>query len=87
MESTKFVEPPKIFEPPKLETGKLLESAKLLEPVKLLEPTDINLSSLLPQITPNYRPMNLPVDTYTLKQKQVAEDEALSYVISSKNQR
>ncbi|XP_050297213.1 transcription elongation factor B polypeptide 3 [Anthonomus grandis grandis] len=50
-----------------------------------LEPLDINLSSLLPSITPNYRPLNAPLDGQN--RKLWTDDEALSRVISAKHQR
>lgn len=47
---------------------------------------DINLSSLLPTITPNYRPLGIDVGLSS-KLKNMTDEEALSVVISSKNQR
>ncbi|XP_030756800.1 transcription elongation factor B polypeptide 3 isoform X1 [Sitophilus oryzae] len=51
-----------------------------------LEPLDINISSLLPSITPNnYRPVSFPIDTQP--KKFLSQDEALNHVISAKHQR
>jgi len=57
----------------------------LLKSPEELEPLNINdLSSLLPSITPNYRPLGLPVDH---PRKGWSDEEALSRVISAKHQR
>ncbi|KAK9879041.1 hypothetical protein WA026_003847 [Henosepilachna vigintioctopunctata] len=50
-----------------------------------LENLDINISSLLPLITPHYRPLGLPVDDQP--KKMLTDDEALSRVMMNKNQR
>lgn len=64
------------FQPPSL----------LKEPPKL-EQLDINISSLLPAITPNYRPLGNLTDNIHQRSKVLLDDEALSKVMSSKNQR
>ncbi|XP_018323300.1 transcription elongation factor B polypeptide 3 [Agrilus planipennis] len=61
-------------------TPPLISSAKL-------EPLDINLSSLLPEITPHYRPLGNTTDIQSLKMKKIADYEALSAGITSKTQR
>ncbi|XP_066246204.1 transcription elongation factor B polypeptide 3 [Euwallacea similis] len=58
----------------------LLKDSNNLEPL-----VDINISSLLPSITPNYRPLGLPVDGPN--KKLWMDDEALSRVITAKHQR
>ncbi|EFA12997.1 transcription elongation factor B polypeptide 3 [Tribolium castaneum] len=52
-----------------------------------LDPIDLNISSLLPPITPNYRPLGnlLPSDSH--HKKFMSESEALTSIITSKNQR
>ncbi|KAJ8957481.1 hypothetical protein NQ314_006540 [Rhamnusium bicolor] len=49
------------------------------------EPLNLNISGLLPEITPNYRPVGFPVDMHP--KKLLTQDEALSQVISNKNMR
>lgn len=49
---------------------------------------DINVGSLLPSITPNYRPVVNPFpDNGNHKTKMMNDDEALSLVMSQKNMR
>lgn len=57
--------------------------------MKKLEPVDMDLSSLLPEITPNYRPLGsyLENSISQTRNKATADYEALSAVISSRNQR
>lgn len=50
-----------------------------------MEPVNINLSSLLPEISPNYRPVGFPLDNQS--KKIITEDEALSKVMANKNMR
>lgn len=49
-----------------------------------LEPINLNISSLLPEITPNYKPIALPIDQ---PKRLISEDEALSRVMANKNLR
>lgn len=63
----------------------LIAQPDLLKEAKL-EPLDINLSSLLPPITPNYKPLGFPVADSPQK-RVLTDDEALSRVMSNKNQR
>lgn len=44
----------------------------------------MDISSLLPEITPNYRPVGLPIDQ---PRRFISEDEALSRVMTNKNLR
>lgn len=62
------------------------EVPKLLKDPGELEPLDINMSSLLPTITPNYRPLGVVLDNNQPK-KMWTDDEALSHVITAKHQR
>ncbi|GJQ74769.1 EloA [Trypoxylus dichotomus] len=49
---------------------------------------DINIASLLPPITPNYRPISNPFfDNGSTRNKVMNDDEALSLVMSQKNMR
>ncbi|KAL1505226.1 hypothetical protein ABEB36_004838 [Hypothenemus hampei] len=50
-----------------------------------LEPLDINISGLLPSITPNYKPISMPLDNFN--RRLLSEDETLTRVISAKHQR
>ncbi|KAJ9574661.1 hypothetical protein L9F63_008193 [Diploptera punctata] len=55
-----------------------------------LEPLDVDLDATLPPITPNYKPLphyNLLDSPPHRKVKQLSEEEALSRVMSTKNQR
>ncbi|CAH1964649.1 unnamed protein product [Acanthoscelides obtectus] len=52
-----------------------------------LEPLNINMSSLLPEITPNYKPLGLPVDIQQKRFERMTDDEALSRVMTNKNYR
>lgn len=52
-----------------------------------LDPIDINLSSLLPAITPNYRPLGNLLHSDIQPKKIMSESEALQNIITSKNQR
>ncbi|KAG5895381.1 hypothetical protein JTB14_029604 [Gonioctena quinquepunctata] len=52
---------------------------------KELEPLNINISSLLPEITPNYRPLGVSLDSQP--KRVITDDEALSRVMSNRNQR
>ncbi|XP_066149502.1 transcription elongation factor B polypeptide 3-like [Euwallacea fornicatus] len=73
---------------PSKSNNKLLQAnvPPLLKDSNNLEPlVDINISSLLPSITPNYRPLGLPVDGPN--KKLWMDDEALSRVITAKHQR
>ncbi|KAJ8944078.1 hypothetical protein NQ318_005988 [Aromia moschata] len=47
------------------------------------EPLNINISSLLPEITPHYKPLGLPVESQP--RRILTPDEALSQAISNKN--
>lgn len=49
------------------------------------EPLNICLSNLLPEITPNYKPTPIILDSQL--KKVYNDDEALSRVMSNKNQR
>lgn len=61
--------------------------ALLSNPPKF-EPLEINISSLLPAITPNYRPVaNNPLLNENPRHKALTEYETLSNVITSKNAR
>jgi transcription elongation factor B polypeptide 3 len=60
---------------------------KLLKEVSLEPPTDLNLSSLLPAITPNYRPLGNLLNSDSQPKKSLSEYEALSNIMTSKNQR
>lgn len=52
---------------------------------KKLPPLDISVANLLPEITPNYRPLgNFPLDNGPSKLKTAAEDEALIAIMNSK---
>ncbi|KAI4457704.1 transcription elongation factor b polypeptide 3 [Holotrichia oblita] len=49
---------------------------------------DINISSLLPPITPNYRPVSNPIlDNCSTRSRIMNDDEALSLVMTQKNMR
>ncbi|KAL3278644.1 hypothetical protein HHI36_016182 [Cryptolaemus montrouzieri] len=61
-------------------------SYELPLPKEPLENLDINISTLLPPITPHYRPLGLPVHDDQPK-KLLSDDEALSRVMMNKNQR
>nr|CAH7744675.1 unnamed protein product [Callosobruchus chinensis] len=45
------------------------------------------MSSLLPEITPNYRPLGLPLDSQQKRFEKMTDDEALSRVMTNKNYR
>lgn len=47
------------------------------------EPLQINISSLLPEISPNYKPVAFPLDSQP--KRFLTPDEALSQAISNKN--
>ncbi|CAH0553196.1 unnamed protein product [Brassicogethes aeneus] len=66
-------------EPYKAEIPKLL-----IEPY---EPVDLNISSLLPSITPNYRPLGNAVAVDAPFKRTLTDYEALTHVITTKNQR
>ncbi|RZC34468.1 transcription elongation factor B polypeptide 3 [Asbolus verrucosus] len=63
------------------------ESVPKLLKEPTLEPIDINLSSLLPTITPNYRPLGNLISSEPQPKKSLSDYEALSNIITSKNQR
>ncbi|KAJ8967589.1 hypothetical protein NQ317_013194 [Molorchus minor] len=48
-------------------------------------PLNINIASLLPEITPHYRPLGLPIDSQP--RKLLSQEDALSQAISNKNMR
>ncbi|XP_044263156.1 transcription elongation factor B polypeptide 3-like [Tribolium madens] len=52
-----------------------------------LDPIDLNISSLLPPITPNYRPLGNLLSSDSHTKKFMSESEALTSIITSKNQR
>lgn len=53
---------------------------------KKLEPLDVNISTLLPEITPNYRPLgHLPLEnSHSKNNKVTTEEEALSAIMYNK---
>ncbi|XP_057658804.1 transcription elongation factor B polypeptide 3 [Diorhabda carinulata] len=64
-------------------------SSKIVVPELLkeepIEPLNVCLSSLLPEITPNYKPLGISLDTQP--KRLYTDDEALSRVMTNKNQR
>lgn len=50
--------------------------------LKKLAPLDVNVDNLLPEITPNYRPMGLPCNTTS--KKIISDDETLGAIMYSK---
>ncbi|KAB0800486.1 hypothetical protein PPYR_01375 [Photinus pyralis] len=55
---------------------------ELLTPTKKLTPLDVTVDNLLPEITPNYRPMGLPYSTGS--KKVINDDEVLGALMYSK---
>ncbi|XP_072398011.1 uncharacterized protein EloA [Diabrotica undecimpunctata] len=62
-------------------------SSKVVVPslLKEPEPLNISLSSLLPEISPNYKPLGVSFDNQP--KRIISDDEALSRVMMNKNQR
>ncbi|KAH1013139.1 hypothetical protein HUJ05_012172 [Dendroctonus ponderosae] len=60
------------------------EIPNLLKDPAGLDPLDINMSSLLPSITPNYRPLGVTLES---SRPMYMDDEAFSRVITAKHQR
>ncbi|XP_050497932.1 transcription elongation factor B polypeptide 3 isoform X2 [Diabrotica virgifera virgifera] len=71
----------------KYDDGASSSSSKVVVPslMKEPEPLTISLSSLLPEISPNYKPLCVPFDNQP--KRIISDDEALSRVMMNKNQR
>ncbi|KAF5300111.1 hypothetical protein FQA39_LY11303 [Lamprigera yunnana] len=59
------------------------KAVDLLSPKKLA-PLDINLDNLLPEITPHYKPLGLPLDNGMSRNKLSSEDDTLSAIMYNK---
>lgn len=65
------------FTPAKMQVPELLTTKKL-------GVLDIKVDNLLPEITPNYKPLGFPIDNGMLKNKLSSEDETLSAIMYNK---
>ena len=56
-------------------------------PAMLIPQGEIDITSLLPPITPNYKPIVYPMFDFNQRTKVANDDEALSFAMYQKNQR